>query len=151
MHHEIKAKILSDKDVVPNQPGTMANIYGLLAMAAPGMFPIDLPIDYEPTVDKNIGALAAAANKDINDFMYDFLVQGNGDRFAILLGALIICIPIFFFALSVAWLRFHPKVGIVLLLIGLVVLGVILFINFSKGGGAGAGASHLLSLRNGHI
>ena len=71
--------------------------------------------------------------------------------FAILLGALIICIPIFFLALSIAWLRFHPKVGIVLLLIGLVVLGVILFFNFSKGGGAGAGASHLLSLRNGHI
>ena len=34
-----------------------------------------------------MGALAAAAGQDINEYMYDFLVDENGERFAILLGA----------------------------------------------------------------
>jgi len=84
---EVKAAILSDKDIAPDQPGTMANIYGLLAMAAPGMFPIELPINYEPEASGNMGALAAAAGKEINDFIYDYLTAGDGDQFAILLGA----------------------------------------------------------------
>ena len=84
---EVKAKILADNDIKPDQPGTMANIYGLLAMAAPSMFPIEQPIDYEPTADKNIGALAAAAGQEVPSFMYDFLLENDGGNFAILLGA----------------------------------------------------------------
>jgi N-acyl-D-amino-acid deacylase len=84
---EVKAAIMTDDDIVPELPGTMANIYGLLAMAAGGMFPIRQPINYEPKPEECIGALAAAAGKDLPDFMYDFLTEGNGDNFAILLGA----------------------------------------------------------------
>ena len=84
---EVKAAILADKDVRPSEPGAMANIFGLMAMAAPAMFPITLPIDYEPQASGNMGALAAAAGKDIADFMYDYLTAGDGDQFAILLGA----------------------------------------------------------------
>ena len=84
---DVKAAIMADKDIPPDQPGTMANIFGLLGMAAPAMFPIDLPIDYEPDVSKNIGTLAAAAGQEVPDFMYDFLTGGDGERFAILLGA----------------------------------------------------------------
>ena len=84
---EIKKAILTDKDIDPELPGTMASIYGLLAMAAPAMFPIDYPIDYEPEASKNLGTLAAATSKDMDDFMYDFLLEDGGNRFAILLGA----------------------------------------------------------------
>lgn len=84
---EIKAAILADKDVPPDQPGVMANVYGLMAMAAPAMFPIDMPINYEPEPDANVGALASAAGKEVPEYMYDFLTSDDGDRFAILLGA----------------------------------------------------------------
>jgi N-acyl-D-amino-acid deacylase len=84
---EVRAAILADRDVPPEQRGTMANVYGLLAMAAPAMFPIDLPINYEPERNTNVAALAAAAGRSVPEFMYDFLTSGNGDRFAILLGA----------------------------------------------------------------
>jgi N-acyl-D-aspartate/D-glutamate deacylase len=84
---EVKAAILGDKDVPPDQPGTMANVYALLAMAAPGMFPIEMPINYEPEASGNMGALAAAAGQDIASYMYDYLVSGDGSNFAILLGA----------------------------------------------------------------
>lgn len=84
---EVKAAILSDTDIPPDQPGTMANIYGLLAMAAAGMHPITLPINYEPDASQSIGALAAAAGEDVASYMYDFLLANDGNNFAILLGA----------------------------------------------------------------
>jgi len=84
---EVKAAILADKDIPPDQPGVMANVFGLLAMAAPMMFPIEMPINYEPEATGNMGALAAAAGKEIPEFMYDYLTAGQGDQFAILLGA----------------------------------------------------------------
>ena len=84
---EVKAAILTDKDVPPDQPGVMANLYAGLGMMAPAMFPINLPINYEPEPGGNIAALAAASGQDINEFMYDFLTSDNGEQFAILLGA----------------------------------------------------------------
>ena len=84
---EIKAAILSDADVPVELAGSMAGIYGLLAMAAPGMFPIEMPINYEPDPSGSMGSLAAAAGKDMADFMYDFLTANDGSNFAILLGA----------------------------------------------------------------
>ena len=84
---EVKAAILKDRDVPPDQLGVMANVYGLLAMAAPAMFPIEMPINYEPEPAGSIGALAAAAGQDIAEYTYDYLTGGDGDRFAILLGA----------------------------------------------------------------
>ena len=85
---EVKAAILKDKDVPLDQLGLMANVfglYGLLAMAAPAMFPIEMPINYEPAAEGNMGALAAAAGQDVAEYMYDYLTGGDGDRFAILL------------------------------------------------------------------
>jgi N-acyl-D-aspartate/D-glutamate deacylase len=84
---EIKAAILGDNDVPPDQPGVMAGVYGLLGMTAPMMFPIEMPINYEPEASGNIGALAAAAGQEVPEFMYDYLTAGDGDQFAILLGA----------------------------------------------------------------
>ena len=84
---EVKAAILKDRDVPPDQLGVMANVYGLLAMAAPAMFPIEMPINYEPEPAGSMGALAAAAGQDIAEYTYDYLTGGDGDRFAILLGA----------------------------------------------------------------
>ncbi len=84
---EIRQAILSDADVPPDQPGVMANVYGLLAMAAPSMFPIEMPINYEPEPGGNFGALAAAAGKDVPEYVYDYLTAGDGTAFAILLGA----------------------------------------------------------------
>ena len=84
---DVKAAILADKDIPPTEPGAMANIFGLMAMTAPMMFPIEMPINYEPEASGNMGALAAVAGKDINEFMYDYLTAGEGGQFAILLGA----------------------------------------------------------------
>lgn len=84
---EIRAAILKDADVPVTEPGAMANIHGMLAEAAPFLFPITMPIDYEPEPGQMLGARAAAENKPIHEFVYDFLLENDGDSFAILLGA----------------------------------------------------------------
>jgi hypothetical protein len=54
--------------------------------------------------------------------------------FVIFLAALIVCIPLWIIAFSLAWLFYHPKVGAIFLGVGLLVLGIILAINYSRKG-----------------
>lgn len=54
--------------------------------------------------------------------------------FVIFLAALIVCIPLWIIAFSAAWLWYHPKVGVIFLGIGLLILGLILFLNYSRKG-----------------
>jgi N-acyl-D-aspartate/D-glutamate deacylase len=84
---EIRAAILADDDVPVNAPGAMANIHGLLAQVAPALFPITLPIDYEPEPGQMLGARAAAEGRPIHEVVYDYLLENDGDSFAILLGS----------------------------------------------------------------
>ncbi len=84
---DVKAAILQDQDIEPEQAGSMASLYRILGMTAGVMFPIESPIDYEPEASANLAALAALAGREINEFMYDFLIADGGNNFAILLGA----------------------------------------------------------------
>lgn len=52
--------------------------------------------------------------------------------FAIFLAAFLIAIPLYILAISIAWLFFHPKVGLALLAIGGIILAVILIVSKSK-------------------
>ena len=83
---EVKAAILADENVAPDQPGLMSNIYELMAMAAGAMYPLECPVNYEPDASSSIAAQAEAAGRDIHEFIYDYLT-GEVNRFAILLGA----------------------------------------------------------------
>jgi hypothetical protein len=70
--------------------------------------------------------------------------------FAIFLAAFLISIPLYILATAIAWLRFHPKIGFILLAIGGIILAVILIIsNSNKGSDSGANAqsAHFLVLR----
>ena len=57
----------------------------------------------------------------------------NGSLFVVVLvGAFIICIPLWIITFSIAWTCYHPKVGIAFLAIGLAVLTTIVVINYRK-------------------
>jgi N-acyl-D-aspartate/D-glutamate deacylase len=84
---EVKAAILADADVPPDQPGATANIYRAMQRMAPIMFPIELPMNYEPEPGGNMASLAAAAGKKVPEYMYDYLTAGDGEQFAHVLGA----------------------------------------------------------------
>jgi N-acyl-D-aspartate/D-glutamate deacylase len=84
---EVKAAILKDADAPVEQPGAMANVHTLLAEVAPFLFPITMPIDYEPDPGQMMGARAAAEGRDIAEVVYDFLLSEGGKAFAIILGS----------------------------------------------------------------
>ena len=85
---EVREAILADKDVPHEYQGSMtAGVHLLLQAAFRRLYEIEHPVDYEPTEDKCFEARAKAAGQSQQEFMYDFLVGGDGKRFAIVLGS----------------------------------------------------------------
>ena len=82
----IKAALLSEQSVRPDAPGSMENVYGLFTNAAPVMYPLSNPVDYEPALSETIGARAAAEGRDVLEYLYDFMLEEDGTRFASLSG-----------------------------------------------------------------
>ena len=78
----IKAKLLAEASVKPEAPGSMENVYGLFGRSAAVMFPLNDPVDYEPTKDATLGAMARAEGRDPLEYLYDFLISEGGTRFA---------------------------------------------------------------------
>lgn len=79
---DIKARLLAEASVKPEAPGSMENVYGLFGRSAAVMFPLNDPVDYEPTKDATLGAMAQAEGRDPLDYLYDFLISEGGTRFA---------------------------------------------------------------------
>jgi N-acyl-D-amino-acid deacylase len=79
---EIKAALLSEASIRPEAPGSMENVYGLFTRSAPVVFPLHDPVDYEPERSATLGALAEAERRDPLEYLYDFLIQDGGTRFA---------------------------------------------------------------------
>ena len=79
---EIRQAILNEKDIPPEAPGSMENVYGLFNMAAPALYPLDDPVNYEPDLSECIGARARASDVEPIDYLYDFLLEDGGRRFA---------------------------------------------------------------------
>ena len=84
---ETKQKILSEEDLEVTGGNPMATLHKLFAEIAGFLFPLQSPVDYEPDPTTNFAARAASAGQEIHDFMYDYLLENNGQNFAILLGA----------------------------------------------------------------
>ena len=79
---DIKAKLLAESSVKPEAPGSMENVYGLFGRSAAVMFPLNDPVDYEPTKDATLGTMARAEGRDPLEYFYDFLISEGGTRFA---------------------------------------------------------------------
>jgi len=79
---EIRHALLEEKSIRPEAPGSMENVYGLFTRAAPVMFPLDNPVDYEPGREQTLGARAAESGQEPIEVLYDFLLEDDGTRFA---------------------------------------------------------------------
>ncbi len=82
----IKAAILSESDVPVDRPGSMATTYRLFQMAAAFLYPLGDPVDYEPTPDRMLGAIAASRGDDVLSVLYDLLVSDEGRAMCALMG-----------------------------------------------------------------
>jgi len=79
---DMKATLLAEPDIRPEEPGSMENVYGLFNRAAPVMYPMGNPVELEPAISDTIGARAAAAGSEPLDYLYDFMLEDGGTRFA---------------------------------------------------------------------
>ena len=68
-------------------PGFTTGIAQLLARALVVTFPLSEPIDYEPTLDRSVAAVATARGIDAQEHMYDLLLEGDGTAFYSVLGS----------------------------------------------------------------
>jgi N-acyl-D-amino-acid deacylase len=84
---EVRAAIMSEASIRPEASGSMENVYGLFTRAAPMLYPLADPVDYEPDISASLGALARAAGLEPLDFLYDFLLEDGGTRFGSLSAA----------------------------------------------------------------
>ena len=84
---EVKSAILVEADVPVAAPGSMANMYNLFQMAAPLIYPLANPVDYEPTLGDTLGARMAATGRAPLDVLYDFLLEQDGQSMGSLMGA----------------------------------------------------------------
>ena len=83
---EVKAAILSETDVAVAEPGSMANLFSLFQVAAPIIYPLADPVDYEPEMSASLGARAARTGDDMLSVLYDFLLEQNGAAMGALMG-----------------------------------------------------------------
>jgi N-acyl-D-aspartate/D-glutamate deacylase len=79
---EMKEQLLAEPDVKPEAPGSMENVYGLFNRAAAVMYPLSNPVDLEPTMADTLGAQAAAQGREPLEYLYDFMLEDGGTRFA---------------------------------------------------------------------
>ena len=84
---ELKARILAEHDVVPDDAGSMEMFAEVMANVADFMFGLDEIVDYEPGPERVFGAIGAARGIPAIEAMYDFLADGDGTNIVNLPGA----------------------------------------------------------------
>jgi N-acyl-D-amino-acid deacylase len=75
---EVKARILAEADLVPEDAGSMEMFAVVMQVAAEGLFGLDEIVDYEPSPDQAFGAIAARRGVSAIEAVYDFLAAGDG-------------------------------------------------------------------------
>ena len=84
---ELKARILAEHDVAPDDSGSMEMFAEVMANVADFMFGLDEIVDYEPGPERVFGAIGAARGVPAIEAMYDFLAEGDGANIVNLAGA----------------------------------------------------------------
>ena len=81
---EVKAAILGETSVPHELPGTMENGVANAELNFAQTFDVRDAKDYEPTREQSFAHRAAAAGQDPWSYLYDFLVKGDGEDFAVM-------------------------------------------------------------------
>jgi N-acyl-D-aspartate/D-glutamate deacylase len=68
----------SDSEEAKKRNPVLADYVGVLAAITPELFPLTLPLDYEPGEEKRLSSLARAAGKTDEEYLYDHFTAGDG-------------------------------------------------------------------------
>ncbi len=84
---EVKARILAETDLTPEEAGSMEMFAAVMQDAAAFLFPLDDVVDYEPPLERAFGFVAAARGVPAIEAVYDFLGEADGTNVVSLPGA----------------------------------------------------------------
>jgi N-acyl-D-aspartate/D-glutamate deacylase len=84
---DVRRAILDEQGREGGPADFSSMIVGLFTLALPVTFPLNEPIDYEPTFDDSVFARATALGKDPVEHMYDLLLEDDGNAFYALFGS----------------------------------------------------------------
>jgi N-acyl-D-aspartate/D-glutamate deacylase len=75
---EVRAAILSEKDIEPSSPALMENLHLLFQRQIDLIYPLGNPVDYEPAPDQSVTAQAASEGVDPEARIYDLMCEDEG-------------------------------------------------------------------------
>ncbi len=84
---EVREAILGEALAAQSSPDLSNNLTALFSVALPLTFPLVDPVDYEPTFDQSVAAVAMAQGKSPEEHMYDLLLEDEGSAFYAVLGS----------------------------------------------------------------
>ena len=84
---QVRAAILTDDDIAPDNPGSMEALYEALQARISNMYVLAPVVDYEPTSEMSFLEIAASKGVTPLEAAYDFLAEGDGTNVATMLGA----------------------------------------------------------------
>jgi len=84
---EVKAAVLADRSVPSENAGSMQAVVGLYARALNATFPLNFPIDYEPTREESVVGRARSLGVSAESLMYDLLLEDEGRAFYAIFGS----------------------------------------------------------------
>jgi N-acyl-D-amino-acid deacylase len=84
---EVKARILAERDVAPENAGSMEMFAEVMQNVADFLFGLDEVVDYEPGPERSFGAIGAARGVPAIEAVYDYLAAGDGTGVISLPGA----------------------------------------------------------------
>jgi N-acyl-D-aspartate/D-glutamate deacylase len=79
---QIKQQIMSERDIPHEAPGSMQNVYGIFRKNAAILYPLTDPVDLEAGEEKSIGHRAKLAGQEPLDYLYDYMLEQDGQCFA---------------------------------------------------------------------
>lgn len=80
---DVKKAILNSDDIPTGKKDPASLIHLTLRRGARITYPFSYPINYEPEASQSFAALAVAAGKPEEEYIYDYLVANDGENFAI--------------------------------------------------------------------
>ena len=84
---EVKRAILAERTTAGDAADFSELVVELFLPALPVTFPLRDPVDYEPSFDDSVWAIATARGIDPVEYMYDLLLEDDGTAFYALLGS----------------------------------------------------------------
>ena len=76
----VREAILSEPDLPPDPTMLFDGMYALVQHSADRIYPLGFPLDYEPTPDQTVAAIAARRGEDPLAAMYDLMLECDAGR-----------------------------------------------------------------------